>query len=767
MITDSALMQSAPVEKPSDFGPPPEGTVAYWMAQDKLAEKLERRWIKRARNIVRRYRDERGAALADVHRYNVLWSNVQTLKPALYGRTPKAEVDRKFKDQDDTGRLASIILERAVTNSLDSCDFDSQMQAVVEDNLLPGRGVMRVLYVPHFGDEIEDEAADEGGLENEGDAATIDTAGDQPPQPKPREVVWEEARLQYVFWEDYREGPARKWQEVPWVKYRAYMTRQELTDRFGTKGKRVKLDMSLTNEQVNPVNARGGDRGDMLPDVLKKAEVWEIWDKTTRQTIWLAPGSPEQGLLDSAEDPLKLPGFFPNPDPLLSTTTNDTRIPVPDYVEYQDQAHELDKLTARIDILVRALKVSGVYAGAEKQVLQQLVDEGMENKLIPVEDWAQFAGDKGGVSNLIQWMPIQQVAETLIQLYNARDRVKQIIWEITGMSDIMRGASNAAETATAQTIKVQFGTMRLSERQREVARFARDAIRLVASVIAGHFSPQTLSMMTNLPDLKPVPAPPPPPQGPQMVVDGQTGQVTPSPQMQQYQQIMQQYQQAVAPILQANQQAQQQFEAACKIIKDDMPHGFRIDIEADSTIEPDEQAEKQSVNEFMGALVPLLQQIMPISMGNPAFANFGKELVTFAMRHYRIGRSLEDSMEKAFDTLGQMPPPPQPGQDKQQPPDTGAADAQAKVASTQIATQGKSQDAAGANQVKAQGQQMQAAITADFNNKNLALMAQDQQQNAAFKAAQLDLAERKQASQDAMQAARMSRIASNEAGKLD
>lgn len=763
MITDTAVLNASPVEKPSDFGPPPEGTTAYWLAQDRLSEKLERRWIKRSRAIVRRYRDERGSSLLDVHRYNVLWSNVQTLKPALYGRTPKPEVDRRFKDQDDVGRLASMILERAVINSLDGSNFDAQMQAVVEDNLLPGRGVGRVLYIPHFGDEIPDDAANEGGLEETGESASVGNDGDishnvsrETIPPRPREVVWEEARFQYEFWEDYREGPARKWNEVPWVRFRAYMTRQQLEDRFGPKGKNVNLDMSLTNEQVNPTNGRSGDsKGDPLPDVLKKAEIWEIWDKTNKQVLWMGPGSPECGLLDQSDDPLELPGFFPNPDPLLATTTNDTRIPVPDYVEYQDQANELDKLTARIDILTRALKVSGVYAGAEKQTLQQLVDEGTENKLIPVDDWAQFAGDKGGVSNLIQWMPIQQVAETLIRLYDARDRVKQIIWEITGMSDIMRGASNASETATAQQIKVQFGTMRLNERQRDVARFARDSIRLVANVIAGHFSPQTLSLMTGLPELKPVPAMPP---GPQMIYDGQTGQPTPSPQMQQWQQI-------AIPIIQANKAAQQAFETACKLIKDDMPHGFRIDIEADSTIEPDEQAEKQSVNEFMGALVPLLQQIMPICLGNPSFAAFGKELTLFATRHYRVGRGLEDSLEKAFDALGQMPPAPPPGAEK--PQDNGQADAQAKVASTQIATQGKSQDAAGANQTNLVIQQQKLGMQQQTNAANFQLAAEKQRQDTAFKAANFQLAQQKQAADEAFRAEQMRRDSIQEAKALD
>ena len=98
-------------------------------------------------------------------------------------------------------------------------------------------------------------------------------------------------------------------------------------------------------------------------------------------------------------------------------------------------------------------------------MLQQLIDEGTENRLIPVDDWPAFA-DKGNLANLIQWMPIAQVAETLIQLYNARDRVKAVLYEITGIGDIMRGMTNPNETLGAQELKANFATRRIVPQQK-------------------------------------------------------------------------------------------------------------------------------------------------------------------------------------------------------------------------------------------------------------------------------------------------------------
>lgn len=504
-MSDTLISTGTLVQR-SDLGNDDAAKWEYWVTEDRIAGKEEERWHKRGRQVVRRYRDERPqTSNSNVHRFNILWSNVQTLKPALYARTPKPDVQRRWLDQDDTGRLASILLERAISYSLENSGFDTIMEAVVEDRLLPGRGQFRVMYVPHYGDVIDPGAGTE--FEDTFTApADVSNSGDAGTDPL-REVVYEEAILTYIFWEDYREGAARTFREVPWTRYKSHMMRGQLIKRFGQKkGEKVNLDFTPKGgDSQNP------DKTKVPPDIFKKAVIYEFWDRVEGKVVWLAPGTPDL-ILDEVDDPLSLPDFFPSPDPLLATTTNDTRIPVPDYVEYQDQADELDKLTARIDTLTRALKVSGVYPGEMKQTLSQLIDEGTENKLIPVLDWAAWM-DKGGLANFIQWMPLKEIADTLIQLYAARDKTKDLLYEITGIGDIMRGATQPMETAAAQQLKANFSTRRVQPQQRAVARMARDGIRLIGAVIAEHFSNETISAVTGYPQLLPVPeVGPPPPQ---------------------------------------------------------------------------------------------------------------------------------------------------------------------------------------------------------------------------------------------------------------
>jgi len=489
MAEDQTFGTVAAIEDRDDLGEGPQAVWKFWDMELDLAEKEDRDWIERGRKLVKRYRDERDANEGRTAKYNILWSNVEVLKPVLYGRIPKPDVARRHKDTaDPAATLGANILERALAWEDDVEELDDVMKGVVEDRLLPGRGVARVFYEYELGEPEDDP---DGEPDEDGEIPTF--------QP----VVAERAPLRYVFWEDYRETPARTETEIWWKAYRSYLTRRELVDRFGKeKGEACNLD--YTPHGVKTTDYEQGP----LTDAFKKAIVWEIWDKKQKKAVWWAKGY-KDGVLDEKDDPLEVPGFFPSPQCLRATTSNEQRVPIADYIEYQDQAVELDNLTSRIDRLVRALKVAGVYAGSEKAVLQQLVDDGSENKLIPVEDWAGFAGDKGGLNGLIQWLPVEQIARVLIQLYDARERILRIIYQTTGIADILRGETNPTETLGAQQLKTQFATRRITRAQKDVARFARDLLRLRGAIMARHFSPATLALMSGLPE--PLPALPPPP----------------------------------------------------------------------------------------------------------------------------------------------------------------------------------------------------------------------------------------------------------------
>ena len=92
-------------------------------------------WTARSKRIITRYKDERPALPDQVidRKFAILWSNIQTLGPAVYARTPEPVVTRRYKDSDPVGRYASEVLERGISYSMGGRDaYASAVRAQVE-----------------------------------------------------------------------------------------------------------------------------------------------------------------------------------------------------------------------------------------------------------------------------------------------------------------------------------------------------------------------------------------------------------------------------------------------------------------------------------------------------------------------------------------------------------------------------------------------------------------------------------------------------------
>ena len=552
----------------------------YWHDQLEQAQKVFDKWEKRGKKVVRRYRDERDAIEMPRMKFNILWSNISVLFPALYGRMAKPEVSRRYMDSDPVGRLASTMLERVVEYEVTQFgDFDSAMRGVVEDRLLPGRGTAWVRYEPIILGQSPDEMIPEQeGTEitNTEEIEHVDSA---------------HSPVDYVYWTDFLHSPARTWDEVWWVSRWVYMTKEEGVERFGDVFKNVPLtDQNEDIDAKNPMTAKA--------TYGKKAKVAEIWNKRTKKVCWVAKGYPQA--LDERDDPLELEEFFPCPKPLLATTTNGSLIPVPDYCEYEDQAQELDNLTQRIYLLVKACKAVGVF-NAEFKELGRLFTEGVDNKLFPVTAWAAMS-EKGGLKGAIDMLDTSAIIKTLQQLYQSREVVKQNIYEICGISDILRGATNATETLGAQQLKANFGSLRLKATQGDVARFATDLFRIKAQIVCKFYPPELIVEMSGIMNT-------PEGQDPQML------------------------------------------QAAVQMLSNSTIRDFHIQVEADTLAQIDEQADKQNATEAVQAIGAFLQSSLPMVSQAPEMLPMMSEMLLFLVRRYRAGRGLETAIEQAMKAL--------------------------------------------------------------------------------------------------------------------
>lgn len=737
--------------------------ASFWNKQiEKLGkDKAYQQYIKRGRKIEARYRDERNKTDEDNRRrYNSLWSNIEILKPAVYGKAPTPIAERRFLDRDPIARGAAQILQRGLRNEIEICGFHDAMNQAVMDYLLPGRGTVWVRYEPEINvgvslgtEDSIDMEDDEGDLEPELDEAM--EMGDAPDENKMEstgsQVVRESTPIDYVHWEDFLTFPAnaRTWAEVVAVGKRVYLTYEQMKERFGreiAKAIPLQKDERLKNR---------GDTSESEDEV--KGEVFEIWSKEDLSVYWVAEGY--DFLLDRKDDPLNLENFFPVPRPLLANATNGSVLPVADYIQYQDQATQIDELSQRIAMLTRACKVAGVYAANAKGV-QRLLNESVENELIPVDDWAAFA-EKGGIAGQISFLPLKEIIGVLNELMMLKGKQIEEMDRLTGINDLMRGTTDARETLGGQRLKSNYTGTRLTARQNEVARFARDTIKIVADIMAQHFSPQSLVEVSgamydegigvNIEAVQqqqiamqtPPQAAPQQPQQPQLPAP--TGQnVVP-------------FRPAAGPGLPVSappvapgmpmppppdpmqiavQEAVQRIDAAIGLLRNERLRGFRVDIEVDSTIYGDAAQEKGDRTEFIAEVTKYLQTAMAMSAQVPEITPLLGKLLQFGVRGFRVGRDLEASIEEFCDQAVKLAKQKQAAAAQQPNPELLKAQAQVKAAE---ASAQSAQIRAQADMVKAKTDitavQMQAETDAKAADAEMARQHMEnvgeQQNNAA------------------------------------
>lgn len=675
----AAAKAAAPTAKPATQAADPAKAITRWLDQIELYERDTQAWTTRGETIVKRYRDERDSPSDKKRRFNILYSITETGRPALYARNPKPDIQRRFKDADPIGRVASDVLERSASYFVDTDLFGRIMRSTVMDYLLPGRGTVWIRYVPHMQAVAPLDQSEEA---EEGEEVTDDV-------PPSEVIAYEEVVPDYVHWKDYGHNICRTWDEV-WVVWRkVYLDREQLKKRFGDElGKKIPLDYVQKNSKGATVEGSDGS----------KATIYEAWDKIKGCAVWLHKAMPEY--LDHRDDPLKLKDFFPCPKMLAATLANDSLIPVPFYVEYQDQAQELDTLTARIAALTKAVKVAGVY-DSSAQGIDRLLSEGVDNKLIAVDAWAAFA-QKGGINGSIAFLPLVDILNALKALYETRDKVKEDLYEITGYADIIRGVSDPQETMGAQQIKSNFATLRIGDHQRAVQEFVREIVRIMVDVIAGHFQIETIKEIsgvrlftkaekeqysraigqaqqaTQAPQLAAgtgaPPMPPAPPAPPAMPP------LPPNTTMDQFQQMM----------------TDPTWEEVAALIKNDALRCFRIDIETDSTIKQDEQQEKADRVEFLKAAGGFLKEAVEAGSQQPEMAPLLGQMLMFGIRGFKVGKELEGSFNAAIAKLEKQAANPQ------QKPDPAMAKVQGELELNKQRAQADIQVAQATQQAQAQ-----------------------------------------------------------------
>jgi hypothetical protein len=706
-----------------------------WLARIKAQEKLEDTWLKDADAAVSAYTSEKAArdsgSSDKLYDFNILFANVETIVPAVINSPPAPDIRRRFGDDDPVAKDVAELLERVMRVQVDDSKLQTEMEAQAQDGFLAGRGIIRLRFKAKVGGEVsrddireaaeDDDAATDGGDRDDAvsgsdegaGAGYAESAGSGPvrEQAAGKAVSGEYICFEAVSWRDYRHGPAKRWEDRPWDAFRHAIANDEM-EGF--------QDAPLVASQQD------GDERKAAGETDDDIVVWEIWDKKHRRVDFVRDA--DGVIVKRVKDPLGLTNFFCIGTPVQPIEVTGRLMPVNPFAIYRKLADELDNTTRRINALTDAMRVKGWYSGDASDL--EAVVKAEDQDFVPIKDaevWAQH----GGLQGAIAFWPIEKFITVLRELYVSRNETKQAIYEITGISDIIRGASNAAETLGAQEIKTQWGSLRIQKMQRMMQRSARDLFVMMSEIIPDKFSAKTLQDISTIQliptkqDQTPVPMPPMPPLEAQI----------PPEQMQQVQQAAQQAQQQE----QARQAKLAHMEAITELLKQPVATFYRVDVESDSTVRADLTRQKTEATEFMTAAGGYFGAVGPLVETGTMPADVAAEIFSGVARMFNMPKSAEDAIERWL--AGAREQAKQPKQEKPDPEAMKAQTEQAKAESTARAAEASAQTAnakaqADIARINAEGQASQQEHAAKMAEMQ-AGAAQSQQENA-LKLAEMD-----------------------------
>lgn len=618
------------------------GLIEIWTKEIENASNKEKNWRDEATRYFQTYRDEKDI-IDDfgnkAHRYNVFWSNTQTLRPLVFSNLPDPNITRRFLSKDENARILSEMNERALTYFLEEGKADVIFNKVRDDYLIGGRGLARVVFDPADIVEIEKKTVDEDTGEE-----LVEVEEDIDPDTK-------KVRLEYVDWEDFRMSTEDVWEDVRWIAFRHKMTRDQLVSQFGKVGEEVSLDYSSLT------NLEDADKPDN--ELFKLAEVWEVWDKSSKRVLFISKGLNGKVLSDE-EDPYGLKEFFPIARPLGSDADPCSLTPIPLYRFYKSQAEELNQIDSRIKSLIQQCKFTGVYSSiAEDSDIEGILN-GEDGTFSPLSNIQPGSN----IKDAIYTKPLNEIITTIAQLNDQKARILQNIRDITGISDIVRGTTLASETATAQRLKGDFAISRIQPLQKEMEIFVRNTIRLMSEMIVENYDAIELAKITDL-----------------QIVDINLIERVATEQAQAL--VAQADPQTPEEIAQIQASAQKFIQNSLEkplndlkgyaatpeqlneidiLMKDDKLRSFAVDIETDSTVRVDQNQEKADRFEYVQAISTFTSNFFPLVQAGVITPTAFNEFLSFISKPYKVGRNLEEYLLSEEET---NPEPEQPSLQEQ------------------------------------------------------------------------------------------------------
>jgi len=684
----------------------------WWKSQITQADRRYEKFIKSADESIKVFNGVKEIeTLKDApRRLNVWWYCVNTLLPAYYSSTPKAEVNLRKRAGGLPYELGSVILERNTQYSMDChFSFDKVGYNAALQFLLTGQAVLWARYAPKFEKVFQEIAVirDPSGVLIQGDGTPYEgdtedfseaTNGILVSSVEVEQKVSEKAILEVVQFSDYRCSDARNEAEIEWQARRAFLGREEATDLFGEE----KAD-KLNYDSIPEVNKRDASRQDEKFE--GKAEIWEIWCEATNKVYWIQTAN-EDVLIEETEPPIKFEGFYPC-SVIRQTQDPNSVIPVSDYSHVKDQILEVERLTTRIHALTQAVRPNFLYDAAMGDYLEQLFQDDLKG--IGVTGWTANKG-RGGLQGGMEFLPVEQFVNVLNTLQQNRQAALQQLYETLKVSDLLRGTSEQYKSATANRLESAWSSLGLIVRQNMFCKFISDAIMHLGTIIAEQFDEETILDVGDadrlISETLPTPQPQMPPAQPEIPLPGEPIEEPEG---------MPEAPEGMEAQMPGNPEAEiERIEAEIiSILRDSKERNYRIQIASDSMVAIDQQQQQQEGTVLLQAAGGFFDQMRGLVEQYPPLAQFSLALFQNFIKRFKGGKEVDGLFSKAFKEIEAIAKAKEEAAKQPPPPDPKTLEIQGRMQIAQVesqarlqATQMEMQDKAVKNQLAYQDQQL-------------------------------------------------------------
>lgn len=635
-------------------------TPRWWRSQLTDAEERRKKFIQLAEESINVYNAQKQVGMLNdaERRLNVWWYCNNTLLPAYFSSTPKAEVNPKKRTGGIPVQLGSVVLERNIQYAMDTYfNFDMVGYTAAMQLLLTGQAVLWARYIPKFETIFQEIALikdpsgaiiDGQGKPYDGDtsALTQGPGGIMLAGLEVEQKVSEKAILENVLYPDYFCSDARTEQEIEWQARRAYLDRSQAEEKFGKEvAKNLKYDS--------------------YPDVIKKdisrkddkfegkAEIFEVWCEATGKVYWIQKGS-DKSVLEESEPPIKFDKFYPC-SVIRQSEDPDSVVPVSDYAHVKDQILEVERLTTRIHAVTQAIRTNQLYDATLGNQVEQLYTGDL--KVIPVTNWPSYK-QRGGLAAGIESLNIEPYINALNVLQGARGQALQQLYETLKVSDLLRGTSDQYKSATANRLENQWSSLGLIVRQNMFAKFVSDAVANLGTIIAEQFDESTIFEIGDADALiePTIFTPQPPPALPMQQIDEVKRQII-------------------------------------DIFRDSKKRCYRIQIATDSMIALDQQQQAQEASQLIQTAGSFFDQMRGLIDQYPPLIGFSISLFQNMIKRYKGGKELDGIFTKALQQIGEIAQAKEEAAKQPPPPDPKMLEMQGRLQIAQIESQTRVQSA--------------------------------------------------------------------------